>query len=154
MGFGLHECDWVGLDVFGLVFASMGVHVVRVEVSSVDQSTVNWMGVSPAVVLEGWFAEVSGESAIRNPPCGLLELSKRVCYVLDKLRLIVLRDLMILQFLLLEVLTVVFILSLLQSFHLLLIDNLDVLFGSAKVSNAIRSIVLGRTHLSDMFAAG
>lgn len=77
-----------------------------------------------------------------------------VIYVLNKLRLIVLRDLMILRFLLLKVLAIVLILSLFESLHLLLIDNLDVLFGPAEVSNAIGSIVLRRSHLSDMFAAG
>lgn len=77
-----------------------------------------------------------------------------VIYVLNKLRLIVLRDLMILQFLLFKVLAIVLVLSLFEPLHLLLIDNLDVLFGPAEVSNAIGSIVLRRAHLSDMFAAG
>lgn len=77
LGFGLHECHWVRLDVFGLVFAAVRMHVVRVQISAVDQAAVDWMRVASAVVLEGRFSKVSGECAVGNPSCGLFELSKR-----------------------------------------------------------------------------
>lgn len=76
LGLRLHECHWIGLDVFRLVFAAVRMHVVRVEVRSVDEASVDWVRVASAVVLERRFAEVSGEGAVGNPPCGLLELSK------------------------------------------------------------------------------
>ena len=76
LGLGLHECDWIGLDVLGLVLAAVRVHVVRVEVGAVDEAAVDWVRVASAVVLEGRLAEVSGEGAVGNPPCGLLELNK------------------------------------------------------------------------------
>lgn len=60
---------------------------------------------------------------------------------------------MILLFFLFEVLAVVLVLCGLQSLHLLLVDNLDVLLGPAELSDAVGSVVLRRTEF-DVLAAG
>jgi hypothetical protein len=68
---------------------------VRVKVSSVDQSSVNWVSVAPSVVLKGRFSEISGEGTVGDPASCLLELNKLENYVFDEFSLIVLSEFML-----------------------------------------------------------
>lgn len=64
------------MDIFGLVFPSVRVHIVGVKVSTIDKSSIDGMGVSSAVVFKGWFSEVCGESTVGDPSGGLFKLNR------------------------------------------------------------------------------
>ena len=58
-----------------MVFSTMRVYVVGVEVGSIDETAIDGFGVSSAVVFEGRFSEVGCEGAVGDPSGGLLELN-------------------------------------------------------------------------------
>jgi hypothetical protein len=54
----------------------VGVDVVRIKVSPVDQASVDGVRIAPAVVLEGRLPEVGREGRVGDPSSGLLELDR------------------------------------------------------------------------------
>jgi hypothetical protein len=71
---GFRQSHWVALKIGGLVGSPVRVDVVGVEVGAVEEAPIDGVRVASAVVFEGRFSEVSGEGAVRDPPCGLFEL--------------------------------------------------------------------------------
>jgi len=67
------------LGMVRLIFSSMRMHIVRVEICSIDESSIYWFSIASSIIFEGRFSEVSGEGTIRDPPGGLLELNKGNC---------------------------------------------------------------------------
>lgn len=47
-----------------------------VKISSVDEASVDGMGIASAVVFEGRLSEIGGEGRVRDPSGCLLELDK------------------------------------------------------------------------------
>jgi hypothetical protein len=77
--FGLIQSNWVRLYIFGLIFTSMRVYIMRVEVSSVDKTSIYGVGVASAVVFERRFSEIGGEGTVGDPSGSLLELNDFRC---------------------------------------------------------------------------
>ena len=71
---GLGESDGVGLDALGLVLSPVRVDVMRKEVSAVDHSSFDGLGVASTVVFEGRLSKVGSKRAVGDPPGGVLEL--------------------------------------------------------------------------------
>jgi hypothetical protein len=74
--FSLHEGYWIGLNKFWLVFASVRMNVVRVQISSIDESTINRISVTSAIIFKGRFSEIGSKSTVRDPSRCLFELNK------------------------------------------------------------------------------
>lgn len=73
-----HESHWVWLYILWVVFPSVGMDIVRVKISAIDESTINRMSIPSSIVLEGRFAEVSSKGWVWNPTSGLLELNNKL----------------------------------------------------------------------------
>lgn len=64
------------MHVFGIVFASVWMDIVGVKISSVDEASVDGVGIASAVVFEGRLSEIGGEGRVRDPSGCLLELNR------------------------------------------------------------------------------